>query len=175
MPFVRFFAESIKHPRQTGTFTESSKFVAKMMAQGMDGTTNVIEFGPGTGSVTLEILKRLPQNGRLTCFEVNSNFCNGLEAIKDSRLKVINDGAENCERYVDSLDCIVSGLPLNLFTKAQREKIIAISSKSKTYIQLQYTPFLAKKVKRYFQDVKVKLVLLNFPPAFVYICKTPVE
>ena len=98
-----------------------------------------------------------------------------MEAIKDSRLKVINDGAENCEQYIDSLDCVVSGLPLNLFAKARREKIIAISSKSKTYIQLQYTPFLAKKVKRYFQDVKVKLVLLNFPPAFVYICKTPVK
>lgn len=63
MPFVSFFAESIKHPGQTGTFTESSKFVAKMMAHGIDGTTNVVEFGPGTGSVTLEILRRLPRNG----------------------------------------------------------------------------------------------------------------
>jgi len=175
MRFTHFILESLKHPRQVGTLAESSRFLAKKMAQEIDGTIDVIEFGPGAGSVTLEILRRLPDDGRLTCFEINPNFCKYLESINDSRLKIINDDAQNCERYVDSLDCIVSGLPVSLFTKSKREKIIALSSKSKTYIQLQYTPFLGKKMKRYFQDVKIRFVPLNFPPAFVYVCKAPVE
>lgn len=175
MQLGRFILESLKHPKQTGTLTESSRLLAKKMVQQMDGAIDVIEFGPGTGSVTLEILKRLPKNGRLTCFEINSNFCKYLETISDSRLKVINDDAQNYERYVNSSDCIVSGLPLSLFAKPKREKIIAMSSRSKTYIQLQYTPFFSTKMKHYFQDVKLKFVPLNFPPAFIYVCKDPLR
>lgn len=175
MRFARFVLESLKYPKQIGTFTESSRFVAKKMVQGIDGTLDVIEFGPGTGSVTLEILRHLPEDGRLTCFEINPSFCRCLETINDSRLKVINDDAQNCEQYVDGLDCVVSALPLSLFAKPKREKIIALASKSKTYIQLQYMPLLRKEMKHYFQDVKIKFVPLNFPPAFIYICRDPVR
>ncbi|MHC4455514.1 MAG: class I SAM-dependent methyltransferase [Planctomycetota bacterium] len=175
MRVARFIFESLKHPKQIGTFTESSKFLAKKMVQEIDGTINVIEFGSGTGAVTLEILRRLPKNGRLTCFEINSNFCKCLEGIEDSRLKVVNDDAQNCEQYVDGLDCIVSGLPLSLLAKSQRERILDIASKSKRYIQLQYTPLLRKKMRNYFSDVKIKFVPLNFPPAFIYICKAPLD
>lgn len=175
MRFARFIFESLKHPKQIGTFTESSKFLAKKMVQGIDGSANIIEFGPGTGAVTSEILRRLPGNGRLTCFEINSNFCKCLKALNDSRLKVINDDAQNCEQYLDGLDCIVSGLPLSLFAKPQREKILDIASKSKRYVQLQYTPLLRKKMRNYFSDVRVKFVPLNFPPAFIYICKAPLK
>jgi len=170
-----FILESLRHPKRVGTLTESSHFLAKKMVQQMDGAINVVEFGSGTGSVTLEILKHLPENGRLTCFEISPHFCKFLEAIDDSRLKVINDDAQNCEQYIDGSDCIVSGLPLSLFGKSKREKIIALSSKSKTYIQFQYTPFLRAQMKRYFQDVEIRFVPLNFPPAFIYVCRNPLR
>jgi phospholipid N-methyltransferase len=152
---------------------ESSPFLAKKMAQQIDGATNVVEFGSGTGSVTTEILRNLPENGRLTCFEINSYFCKHLKAIEDSRLRIINDDVQNCDQYVDQFDCVLSCLPLGIFDKSKREKILALSSKSKTYIQFQYTPFLRTKLKRYFRDIEIKFVLLNFPPAFVYISKNP--
>ena len=56
-------------------------------------------------------------------------------------------------------------------TKSKRDKIISLSSKSKLYIQFQYTPFLRKRMKHYFKHVKIKFVPLNFPPAFLYVCK----
>ena len=62
MRFARFIFESLKHPKQIGTFTESSKFLAKKMVQGIDGSANIIEFGPGTGAVTSGILRRLPNH-----------------------------------------------------------------------------------------------------------------
>lgn len=140
------------------------------MAEEINGSSKVIEFGAGTGSVTAEILKNLPENGELTCFEINPEFCKYLEKIDDSRLTVINDDARNCEQYIEGLDCIVSGLPLALFNKSKKENILAITSKSKRYIQLQYTPFMNKKMKRYFSDVKLKFVPQNFPPAFIFVC-----
>lgn len=171
MQFTRFVLESIRHPRQVGTITQSSKFLARKMVKEMNGTLNVVEFGSGTGAVTLEILRHLPRNGRLICFEINSKFCKSLEAIEDSRLTVINDDAQNCENYVDRLDCVISGLPLNLFNRTKRDKIITLSSKSKLYIQFQYTPFLLKQMKHHFKDVKIKFVPLNVPPAFLYVCR----
>lgn len=168
---LHFIHQFIRHPGQVGTFTQSSRSLAKKMAEQIDGSAEVIEFGAGTGSVTAEILKRLPEHGRLTCFEINPTFCRDLERINDSRLKVINDDARNCEQYLDGCDCIVSGLPLTLFTKSTKDKILAITSKSKTYIQLQYTPLLMKKMKRYFPEVRLKFVPQNFPPAFIYVCK----
>jgi len=167
---LRFAKQFLRHPKQLGTFTESSAVLARKMAEQIDGSLRVVEFGPGTGPVTREILKRLPKDGSLTCFEVVADFCRCLEQIGDPRLRVINDDAANCERYVDNPDCVVSGLPLTLFGREAKERILAISSRSGKYIQLQYTPFLSREIRRYFPHVKLKFVPQNFPPAFIYVC-----
>jgi len=172
MKYLRFIYEFLKYPIQVGTMTQSSRVLAKRMAEQIKGSTEVVEFGAGTGTVTEEILKHLPINGRLTCFEINPRFFKFLKKKNDSRLKVINDDARNCELYIDDLDCIVSGLPLTLFTKSKKQNILDITSKSKRYIQLQYTPLLSKEIKRYFSDVKLKFVPQNIPPAFIYVCNT---
>jgi phospholipid N-methyltransferase len=173
MRFVKFIVEFLKYPKQVGALAESSPFLARKMAQQINGAINIVEFGSGTGSVTMEILRHLPENGRLTCLGINPCFCEHLKTIKDSRLKVINDDVQNCNRYIDYSDCILSSLPLGIFDESKREKILALSRKSKTYIQFQYTPFLRAKLKRHFRDVKMKFVLLNFPPAFIYISSNP--
>lgn len=172
MWYLGFICEFARNPKDVGTFTQSSKHLAKKMAQEIDGSAEVVEFGAGAGSVTREILKRLPENGRLTCFEINSKFCNYLEKINDLRLKVINDDAKNCKQYMSNLECIVSSLPLTLFPKPKRDKILDITSKAKRYIQLQYTPLLTKKMRSSFSDVKTKFVPQDFPPAFIHVCKS---
>lgn len=131
----------------------------------------MVEFGAGTGPVTREILKELPADACLTCFEINSNFCRCLEQIRDPRLRIINDDAQNCERYIEGADCVVSGLPLTLFSKQAVEQILSISSKSAKYIQLQYTPVLSREIRRYFPIVTLAFVPRNLPPAFVYVCR----
>ncbi len=171
MESLRFARQFLRHPRQLGTIAQSGRVVAQKMAEEIGGRSQVVEFGPGTGPVTREILKRLPAEGHLTCFEVNADFCQYLEQIGDPRLRVINDDAKNCEQYVDDPDCVISELPLTLFSKPAKEKILAIAKKCGTYIQLQYTPALSKEIKHYFPRVKLRFVLRNLPPAFVYVCK----
>lgn len=173
MRFIKFIVEFLKNPKQVGAIAESSSFLAKKMVRQIGGATSIVEFGPGTGSVTKEILRHLPENGRLTCLEINPNFCEHLKRIKDPRLKIINDDVKNYEQYVDDFDCIISSLPLGAFDKLKKEEVLALSGRSKTYIQFQYTPFLRPKLRRYFRDVKIKFVPLNIPPAFVYVSKNP--
>ncbi len=173
MRFIKFIREFLKYPKQVGAVAESSPFLARKMAQHIGQAANIVEFGSGTGSVTTEILRHMPKDSRLTCLEINPNFCERLKKIKDSRLKVVNDDVQNCSRYVEQPDCILSSLPLANFNDSEKEKIFALTSKSKTYIQFQYNPFLRPNLKKYFNDVEMKFVLLNIPPAFVYISRNP--
>lgn len=170
MMTLRFARQFLRHPKQCGTFTESGRVLARRMAEEIRGSCRVVEFGAGTGSVTREILKQLPADGCLTCFEINPDFCECLQEIDDPRLRIINEDAQNCERYVEKPDCVISGLPLTLFSRETLGHILAISSKSGKYIQLQYTPFLIGEIRRYFSQVKLRFVPQNFPPAFVYVC-----
>ncbi|MBN2455727.1 MAG: hypothetical protein JXB29_04180 [Sedimentisphaerales bacterium] len=165
-----FINEFLKSPVKVGSVIQSSKILARTMAHQINGSLDVVEFGAGMGSVTEHILRRLPPNGRLICFEINSKFCEHLMTIDDPRLTVINDGAENCHKYVGRLECVVSGLPLALFSKTKRQEILDISSKSRRFIQFQYSLVLKDTIKEHFSDVRIKFVPLNFPPAFVFVC-----
>jgi phospholipid N-methyltransferase len=175
MDSLRFARQFLRHPKQLGTVVQSGRTLARKMADEVGESVQVVEFGAGTGPVTREILRRLPGNGRLTCFEINRELCRCLERIGDPRLHVINDDAANCGRYVTQPDCVISGLPLTLFDGEARETILAIAGRSGRYIQLQYTPVLSKDIRRYFSEVRLKFVPLNFPPAFVYVCRCPSE
>ncbi|HSW02316.1 MAG TPA: methyltransferase domain-containing protein [Sedimentisphaerales bacterium] len=171
MDSLRFARQFLKHPRQLGTLVQSGRTLARKMAQEIGQSVQVVEFGSGTGPVTREILSRLPGNGRLTCFEINPEFCRCLRRIGDPRLRVINDDASQCARYVGRADCVISGLPLTLFDSHARERILAIAGRSGLYVQLQYTPILGQDIRRYFSSVTLKFVAMNFPPAFVYVCR----
>ena len=166
----KFVFEIIKHPRATGALCQSSKMLAQKMTDKIGSSKNIIEFGPGTGIITKEILNNLKPKAKLTSFEINPVFCQHLKTLNDPRLTVINDDAQNCRNYITDYDCIISGLPLTVFTKAQRENILKITSKAEKYIQFQYTPFLRKKFSNHFDEVKITLVTNNIPPAFIYLC-----
>ena len=171
MNFMVFMREFLKEPEKIGAFAESSGFLARCIAEQVQGYKDIVEFGPGTGKFTLELLRQLPADGRLICFETNRRFYEHLKRIDDSRLVVINDSALKCQDYVDNYRCIVSGLPLASFDREMREAVMDLSCTAETFIQFQYTPLLGGKIREYFDDVKVKFVARNFPPAFVYICK----
>jgi len=173
MESMRFARQFLRHPKQLGTMLQSGKVLSRRMAREVAGASQVVEFGAGTGPVTREILKHLPASGRLTCFEINPELCRCLEAIGDPRLDVVNDDAENCERYVKYPDCVISELPLALFSRSAKERILSFASRSGRYVQLQYTPALSKELKRYFSDVQLKFVPRNIPPAFFYVCHDP--
>lgn len=170
-----FFKQLFKNPKQVGAFSQSSRWLSRRLASGIKGCSNIVELGAGTGVVTREILKRLPKHGKLTCFEINPLFCEHLEAIDDPRLTVVNDDATKCEEHVDTIDCIVSELPLALFNQEDIDTIMDITCRAGKYVQLQYVPMLNKPIKERFARVKLHFVPRNLPPAFVYECHVHAE
>src|SRR5437764_12747057 len=74
--------ESRHHFRTTGALMPSSRFLARALAAPLGHARppgRILEVGPGTGSVTREILRRLIPGDQLDAVELNSRFIERLE------------------------------------------------------------------------------------------------
>lgn len=140
----------------------------------------VVEFGAGTGVITDSLLEKMSEDAKLLCFEVDGALFNKLrERIKDPRITLINDGAENLGKYLEKynlvgVDYVISGLPLVSLPPKTRAKIVAEVlehlKRGGKYIQLQYSLVSRKEFKSLFSEMRLGFTPLNIPPAFVYVC-----
>lgn len=57
---MSFFLEYLKHPAKIGAIAPSGKWLAKKMVECVDfsACSCIVEYGPGTGVFTDEIIKR---------------------------------------------------------------------------------------------------------------------
>lgn len=179
----KFFTAFFKKNSKVGSVTPSSSFLAKKMLKNIDFSKDivVVEHGPGTGVFTKKIVQKLSPNSKLFVFELNRDFVATLKReIHDDRVKIICDSSANLQKYlaednITEVDYIVSSLPLSIIPKEIRESIVEESYKSlKTdgiMTQFQYSQQCKGIFKHYFPSVKVEFTPLNFPPAFVYVCR----
>jgi len=176
-----FFSEFLKQGKHIGSVTPSSRFLVKKMIDPIDFTNVkcIVEFGPGTGIITMELLNKMPKNSILLVFEINKDFCDRLQVIKDPRMHIISDSAENLENYllenrISNVDYIVSSLPFAMIPNTVVKNILCVSKKilgtTGTYIQYQYSLNALRKLKNTFKNVDMDFTPMNFPPAFVYTC-----
>ncbi len=121
-----FWRESRRHFRNTGALLPSSRFLARALSSPLSATRpayRILEVGPGTGSVTREILRRLQPGDRLDCVELNEHFVQRLKLClrHDPRFIPYQGQVHVIHSPVEELpgealyDHIISGLPLNNF------------------------------------------------------------
>jgi len=176
-----FFSEVIKQGIHIGAVAPSSKFLVKKMIDPIDFSKVkcIVEFGPGIGTITHELLNRMPQDAILIVFEINKEFCEKLRNIDDSRIKIIGDSAENLELYLQSqniskVDYIVSSLPFTLIPNLVVRKILKIAKSVLTpkgaFIQYQYSLNAYTKLRKTFRRVDLNFTPINLPPAFIFTC-----
>ena len=177
-----FFSAFIKNQKEIGSILPSSSFLVNKMLEGIDfkNFKFFAEYGPGTGCVTNEILKRCNKNAKILCFEKNKILCDNLRKnIKDKRLILINDSASKVREYMKQyntpyLDCVISSLPFYSLGKRVKESIMKSTREvlrdNGNFVFYMYPPHFERDFKKYFQTNGLKLVLLNIPPAIVYSC-----
>jgi phospholipid N-methyltransferase len=132
-----FLRESRRHFRDTGSLLPSSRFLAKALVTELRrprGPWRILEVGPGTGSVTAEILKHLRPDDVLDAIEINGFF---IELLKRrfaqewnfwrcrDQVRLIHAGVEQVPG-AGIYDIIISGLPLNNFPVAQVREIFRV-------------------------------------------------
>lgn len=176
-----FFSAFLKQGKNIGAVAPSSKFLVKKMVDPIDFTNVkcIVEFGPGTGTITHELLNRMPSDALLLAFEINKEFCEKLNGINDPRLKIISDTAENLEDYlkennIQKVDYIVSSLPFAMIPNGIIRNILRVAVKvlnpKGAYIQYQYSLNSYRRLKNTFKNVDLNFTPMNIPPAFVFIC-----
>ena len=155
----------------------------------------VIEFGPGTGVMTRELLDVLAPDGTLLAFEISPTFVTYLrESIDDPRLRVVPAGAETAatelaRRDIGEVDGVVSSLGIGMMHADEADAIFrpllpALGSGG-AITQFQYVHRMRMHggrveafdvgdfMGRYFHSVESSLVLMNLPPAYVITCRDP--
>lgn len=186
LPAWSFLKGFLTAPRTVGSIAPSSRWlVASMLDEANIANAQVIvEFGPGTGVFTDEIIRRMRPDARLLVFEVHEPFFNQLQSrIRDPRVQIIGDSAAELHRYLQELnlahpDCIVSGLP---FTSLPRPVSHAILQATRSalgpggvFVTYQYTPVLRNLLRSYFPNTHItRYVLRNLPPALIFVCRKP--
>jgi phosphatidylethanolamine/phosphatidyl-N-methylethanolamine N-methyltransferase len=135
-----FLRESRRHFRDTGALLPSSRFLAQALVSELKkrrSPSRILEVGPGTGSVTAQILRWLLPGDRLELVEVNSHFVALLRKRFDMewRFRRYRDQVRVTHAAVERLpdegayDYIVSGLPLNNFPVQQVREIYRVYSR----------------------------------------------
>ena len=187
---MHFIREFIKSPSQTGSIAASSKHLAKAIvkhAKVHDAQT-ILEIGPGTGAFTETITRNKKNDADFVAVEFNKKFCNILQT-KFPNIIIENDSVENISKILarhsmENVDAIVCSLPWAVFSSEYQDKLIqgiydSMSPGAKfctfAYIQGAFLPAgfrFKRKIDSIFSTVKKsRIVWLNIPPAFVYICE----
>ncbi len=176
-----FFTQFIKRGIRVGAVAPSSKHLVKKMIDPIDFSQVkcIVEFGPGTGNITFELLNKMPQDAILIVFEINKEFCEQLRKINDPRIKIISDSAENLDTYllknnITKVDYIVSSLPFTLIPNLIVRKILKIVRRSLkpkgAFIQYQYSLNSYGRLRKTFKNVDLNFTPINLPPAFIFTC-----
>ena len=178
------FAEFLKHPRKIGAIAPSGKQLSASMMAPIDFTSAnvIVEYGPGTGSFTKELVTRRKADTVLILIEQNRAFCEQLRAAYGDlpNLFIMHGSAENVGRYLEacgvhSAGYIVSGLPFTSLPAAVSDNILnatkLVLGQEGKFITFQYSLVKKKFLEGYFQMINCRKVINNLPPAFVLVMK----
>jgi len=181
---VLLFARNFfRHPRMLGSIVPSSRFLIKQLLEPINwGRARVIvEYGPGVGGITMEVLRRMRPDGALIAIEMNPDFVSYLRAsITDKRLHVVEGSAvevdEILRRYGHSrADYIISGIPFSTIEAPVRERILRktcdVLAPGGAFLVYQFSTRVLQDLKRVFGYVGRKFEPLNVLPAHLFICQ----
>jgi phospholipid N-methyltransferase len=179
---VLFAKNFFKYPHRVGSIIPSSRFLIKTLLSEIDWdkTRVIVEYGPGVGTITREILRRMHPHCTLVVIEMNDEFVRHLkETLIDRRLRVVHGtatqvGAVLARLAFPAADYIISSIPFTTMPKATRWQVIQESRRALRdggrFIVLQFTPTVASHLEPVFTQVEFDFELLNFPPALIFHC-----
>lgn len=177
---ILFLSRFILTPGPIGSVIPSSRYLARQMVGVIpwDQVNSVAELGAGTGAVTAHIHAVCSPDTKVLLFEKDTLLRDQLKVqypndacygeSRDLQQAVRSEGMEK-------LDVIISGLPFFNFSPILREQIMEqISLALKPggwFVAFQYSQQMKNTLSDRFEIVKIHFVALNFPPAFVYVCR----
>lgn len=178
--FARNF---FKHPRMLGSMIPSSRFlIDHLMGQiDWDRARTIVEYGPGVGTITRHLLRRMRPDAKLVVFETNEDFVAYLRATyNDPRLHVVHGSAERVQEVVAEIgaeraDYVISGIPFSTLPDGVRERVLHNTREALlpdgVFLVYQFSRAVLPYLERVFSEVRKDFEPLNILPARLYYCR----
>ena len=174
-----FFRQFVKHPGMIGSVIPSSPMLVNRILDQVDwrSTRVFVEYGPGVGTFTRQILDRLPADATLIAIDLNLDFVAYLEAqIDDPSLRVMHGSAADVGRFIREAghyqaDYILSGIPFSTLPEGVGAHICAETRAALrpggAFLIYQYSSFVRRFLTPLFDSVSEETEWRNIPPCRV--------
>lgn len=173
----------IKHPKMLGSLIPSSRFVVnKVLSEVEWARARVfLEYGPGVGTFTTEILRRMRPDAVLIALETNADFVRFLRGkVRDERLHIVHGSAADADAALARLnlrqaDYVISGIPYTTMPPEVRETILrkthSMLHPSGAFLVYQFTRTVLPYLQQVFGLVHQDFEPLNVMPARLFFCR----
>jgi phospholipid N-methyltransferase len=181
-PSLLFARTFLRHPVMLGSAFPSSRYLTDHVLSQIDWreVSTAVEYGPGVGTFTSQILRRMRPDTRLVAIESSAEFADYLrQGFADARLSVVHGSAAAVEEILEDMgiqeaDCIVSGIPFSTMPQQTRESILRSSHRvlrpGGNFIAFQFTGAVMPHLREVFGEVRQEFELLNILPARIFCC-----
>jgi len=181
-----FASNFLRHPYTLGSTIPSSRFLVNQVLEPIDWLRArvIVEYGPGVGTMTSEILRRMRPDAHLIAIEMNRDFVDYLRSsLTDPRLHIAHGSAADVQSVLNSLGLcrasyVISGIPLGSMPERVRADIAA---KTRAALEpggafhvYQFTSRVLPVLRRTFRHVTRSFEGRNLPPAQVFVCASEV-
>ncbi|NOU86352.1 methyltransferase domain-containing protein [Paenibacillus sp. LMG 31460] len=177
---LMFLQKFVEDPKYVGSIIPSSRFLSRKMVNSVawQDVRTIAELGSGTGAITQVIQSRVLESAKVILFE--------KDELMNRRLKELypyySCYSNACDlrkvmqkEEIAHFDCIISGLPFFNFPEDMRNALVNqiwdTLKPGGIFVAFQYSLQMKKHLSDIFYIESIKFVPLNFPPAFVYVCR----
>ena len=179
-----FASNFVRYPFMLGSIIPSSRFLVNQVLEPIDWERArvIVEYGPGVGTFTAEILRRMRGDAQLVAIETNREFVRFLRnSLPDPRLHVVHDSAAEVQTVLQRLGLpapryIISGIPLGSMPDPVRADIVGKSRAALepggAFLVYQFTARVLPVLERTFGEVRRSFERRNLPPAQLFVCAT---
>ncbi len=169
------------HPKMLGSVIPSSAFlIRRLLGQvDWDRAAVIVEYGPGVGTITREILRRMRPDSTLIVFETNREFVTFLrQSLPDPRLRIVHGSAAEVQSLCDKggrrPDYVISGIPFSTIEEEQRREILQttrdVLQPDGALLVYQFSPKVLPSLQQTFSRVVRAFEPLNVLPAQLFFC-----
>src|SRR5260221_5818983 len=182
-PGLVFARNFFRNSGMLGSIVPSSRFLIKQLLEPIDWARArvIVEYGPGVGGITAEILRRMRPDASLIAIETNPEFVGFLRATtEDERLHVVEASAEPVVEILrqhghERASYVISGIPFSTISAPVRERILrstwSVLEPHGSFLVYQFSTRVLQDLRRIFRYLRHQFQPLNVLPAHLFFCR----
>jgi phospholipid N-methyltransferase len=166
----------LRNPVMVGAVAQSSGATINRMLRKVewDKVSLFVEYGPGVGTFTRDVLDRMGPDAKLIVIDTNGDFIRYLkQSIDDPRLIAVQGSAVDVQKIIaahgfEQADYVLSGLPFSTLPPGIGDAIVkstrVVLRTGGAFMVYLYNPRVVKFLEPHFDHIDHEMEWVNLPP-----------